>query len=200
MKWKREIKPSRAVVETVSPGQLGDAREWLQTQATSQQYKVHNLKWLLAHADDGVIWGRLDNGKLITSDSVAGDVSPELRAETLQSARLFSSQAELLLWRDGTNEWHARLISEATHGGDLVGNNAFDEGYILWGTDVEDKGDDFTLMRDGAQGLRHVVPMKVPGKFSEQNRPLRLCVRHYVEADESGFMRVVASRLFDLNV
>jgi CRISPR-associated protein (TIGR03984 family) len=73
--------------------------------------------------------------------------------------------------------------------------DAIDEGQILWGTDVEEEKGGFTVMRDGAQGLRHAVPLSVTGKFDEQTRPLRLKVRHYLEEDTNGFTRIVASRL-----
>ena len=42
------------------------------------------------------------------------EVSPKLRAKTLQQARLFGSDAEVLLWRDGDGAWMARAaISQA---------------------------------------------------------------------------------------
>ena len=55
-------------------------------------------------------------------------------------------------------------------------------------------------MSDGAQGLRHAIPLDVRGKFDESSRPLRLWVRHYLQDDESGFTRIVASRLFDVKL
>lgn len=193
---KREIKQHRAVVEPVVVDSLGDVKGWLQEQADK-----HNLKYLLAHADDGVIWGKVDtNGRLVTSDSVAPEVSPQLRAETLQQARLFAEHAELLLWRDGDNQWHARLIRDAAKGETATFTDAIDEPQVLWGTDPQPLGNDFTLMTDGAQGLRHAVPLRVEGKFDEASRPLRLLVRHYLKDDDSGFTRIVASRLFDLRL
>ena len=192
---KREIKRNPAVVQSVETNSIGDVRVWLQNQAVT-----HNLKWLLAHADDGVIWGRVDNGQLVTSDTVAPKVSPPIRAETLQQARLFAEHAELLLWRDGDNRWHARLIHNARDGEKPTFTDAIDEPQILWGTDPQPLANGFTLMSDGAQGLRHAIPLDVRGKFDESSRPLRLWVRHYVQDDESGFSRIVASRLFDLKL
>ena len=193
---KREIKQRPAVVEPVAVDSLGDVKSWVEKQAAK-----HGLKWLLAHADDGVIWGRIDaNGQLITSDSVAPHISPPLRAETLQQARLFAEHAELLLWRDGDNRWHARLIRDAAVEETPTFTDAIDEAQILWGTDPQPLGDDFTLMSDGAQGLRHAVPLKVEGKFDETSRPLRLWVRHYLKDDDNGFTRIVASRLLDLRL
>lgn len=195
---KREIKSHpaiAAVVESVTVESIKDVKDWLQTQAS--QYR---LKWLLVHADDGIIWGRMDNGGLVTSDSVAPEISPPLRVETLQQARLFARDAELLLWRDGDNRWHARLIREARDGETPTFTEAIDEPQILWGTDSQPLANGFTLMSDGAQGLRHTVPLVVTGRFDEASRPLRLWVRHYLKDDESGFTRIVASRLFDLRL
>lgn len=193
---KREIKPSPAVVEPIAVGDIDDIRAWLQTQANR-----HRLQWLLAHADDGVIWGRIaENGQLITADNVAPEVSPPLRSETLQQMRLFGEDGELLLWRDGDNEWHARLIRQPVDGEPPTFTEAIDELQILWGTDPNPLDSAFTLMSDGAQGLRHAVPLVVSGKYSEENRPLRLWVRHYLKYDENGFTRIIASRLVGLKL
>src|SRR5437879_2621870 len=95
----RTIKECRTVLQTVpveSP-----SRDWLQ-----QQARDCGLKYLLAHADDGVIWGRLDGEVLRIARDVAGQnpealaCSPPLRVETLQQARLFGKLAELLVWRE----------------------------------------------------------------------------------------------------
>lgn len=190
-----------ALLEPVPTDGLDDVRGWLEAQAAE-----YNLKCLLAHADDGVIWGRVNDDKtLVTSDSAFSQVSPPLRLETLQTARLFSKEAELLLWRDGDNKWHARLIKDAAKPEEALWRDSLDEPHILWGTDPGSSVDNFTLMSDGAQGLCHAVPLVVNppvGKkgFDEQSRPLRLWVRHYVQEDDNGFLRIVASRLTKLTL
>ncbi len=197
---KRKIEPHPAVVEPpVAVADIGDIKDWLQKHAVA-----HGLQWLLAHADDGVIWGRVDNGQFVTShdaaqnDNEAETVCPSLRLTTLQQARLFSQNAELLLWRDGDNAWHARLLREAKAGETPTFASGFDEPQILWGTDCRPLPYSFTLMTDGAQGMRHAVPLAISGTFKEEKRPLRLVVRHYIGEDASGFVRIVASRLVEL--
>lgn len=191
---RRELRTTcPAVVELVDQSHIGDVKEWLQNQAS-----IYGLKWLLAHADDGVLWGRVDNGKLVTSDSVAPEVSPPLRVKTLQQARLFAPHGEMLLWRDGDHQWHARLIRDAKTGETPAWHEAIDEAQVLWGTDTRALSNGFTLMSDGVQGLRHAVPLEVKGRYREHNRPLRLWIRHYLKDDEEGFARIVASRLLDL--
>lgn len=193
---KREIRNDRpAVIEPAKPVTFDNLKDWLQEHAA-----YHKFKWLLAHADDGVIWGRVDNGKLISSDSVVPDVSPPLRAETLQQARLFSEDGELLLWRDADNKFYARVIRKPADGEIPTFTETIDEPQILWGTDPTPKQNGFTMMSDGAQGLRHAVPLGVSGTFNEETRPLRLRVRHYLQEDATGFNRIVASRLFALTM
>lgn len=189
---KREIIQHPAVVELITVEAISDVKDWLQKHGAQ-----YDLKWLLAHADDGVIWGELRNKQLITSDSVAPEVSPPLRTETLQQARLFAEHAELLLWRDGDNQWHARLIRDAVEGENPTFTEAIDEPQLLWGTHGEHRNG-FTLLRDGAQGLRHAVPMELPLGENNKTEPPRLWIRHYLQDDQNGFTRIVASRLLDL--
>lgn len=190
-----------ALSQQIAASELTDVKGWLQAKAIEYQ-----LRWLLAHADDGVMWGKLDGGHLITSyDAVQADpeaqrVCPPLRLETLQQARFFAEHAELLLWRDGDNAWHARLISDSTNAQTAEWKDAIDEAHMLWGTDTRPLQHGFTLMSDGAQGLRHAVPLEVKGQFAEQKRPPRLVVRHYVKEDLTGFTRIVASRLVALHM
>lgn len=194
---KRELKADHpARCEVVDVEETIDVKDWLQKQA-----KERSLHYLLAHADDGVIWGRLDGEKLVTSfeaaknDEEARKVCPELRTKTLQQARLFADHAELLLWRDGDGKWRARLIENASNDTEAEWLEAFDEPQLLWGTGDRSLSHGFTLLEDGTQGLRHAIPCSV--KLKDEHH-IRLVVRHYV--NRQGFMRVVASRLVKLEV
>ncbi|MGH9850950.1 MAG: type III-D CRISPR-associated protein Csx19 [Blastocatellia bacterium] len=215
---KREIKPNGAQLLkpkfAVTEAELSDPRKWLQDQAREHSLK---LEWLLAHADDGVNWGSVDEqGALIISrdalekhrddgqgadydkDEVraALDACPPLRAATLQQARLFGAKAELLLWRDGDNQFYARIIADtaADAPDDAVDwREAYDEAQMLWGSKNNSIAlpHGFTLWRDGAQGLRHAAP---PFDGANETAPPRLVVRHYL-AKKEVFARVVVSRL-----
>jgi CRISPR-associated protein (TIGR03984 family) len=162
---------------------------WLDKQA-----KEHGLNYLLAHAEDGVIWGHFKDGKLVTS----GDVFPQcakLRSHTLQQCRVFGEKAEVMLWKVGQN-WKARSIED----GYLSKNDYICEKQILWGTQPEEehkKG--FTLVSDGSQGLKHAVPLTGINFNGKDSRPLRLKVRHYIDYDESGVARIYLSRLVNLD-
>ncbi len=190
---KREIINTAATCEAVKmDGFADEPTKWL-----SQQIHAHKLKYLLAHTDDGVIWGRLDGEELIISHDVAPKYSPPLRAETLQTARLFAHAGELLAWRDEAGEWVGRLIAEATPGATAEWAEAFEEQQVLLGTNAKPLERGFALMSEGSQGLFHVIPLN-PGQIDEQTRTLRLVVRHYLKADNYGFVRVSASRLISL--
>jgi CRISPR-associated protein (TIGR03984 family) len=148
----------------------------------------HHLRWLLAHADDGVIWGEVRENQLHLSSDVFPFVSPPLRAETLQQARLFGREAELLLWKKGTG-WQARVIQD----GSGEDGEYYDESHLLWGTDVEERQDGFALLREGQEGLRHAPPLP-----ENVHLPVRLRVRHYLAYDTDGQAYIAYSRLVDL--
>ncbi len=185
----------------------GDAalREWLLKKAGA-----HNLTTLLAHADDGVIWGSVSGGRLALSGDAFGEVSPPLRLQTLQQARLFGPDAEILLWRDGDGAHHARLICDVSEAQE--GKWCFDEPQIQWGDHIEEERDGFTLVADGQQGLLHAVPLsgiqayfdKPEDARSDRWHPLRLSVRHYVAGEgavareDDGALVIVQSRLTGL--
>jgi CRISPR-associated protein (TIGR03984 family) len=194
---QRQIKNHRAQATPLLQRQSAlpnskELRAWLEEQV--ETHASLNLQWLLAHADDGVIWGVVRDGALITFASVP-DVSPPLRLETLQQVRLFSSQGELMVWRDGDNFWNARLLCEVQADEDAAWFEAFDEPQMLWGTHGQHFGN-FTLLRDGAQGLRHAVPQHLPLEENGKTTPPLLWVRHYLA--EEDFARVEASRLLRL--
>ena len=163
-------------------------------------------KYLLAHAEDGVIWGRFDNNRLTTADQVFDkDIFrvdlPKLRLNTLQQCRIFGENGEILLWR--TDEgWQSRIIQDNSEVDYIT------EWQILWGTQEEigknntdGKKYGFTLLSDGSQGLKHAVPLKeITFKEDKEklHRPVRLLVRHYIDYNDSGIARIFLSRLVSL--
>ena len=171
-----------------------DPRGWLAKQMHQ------DMPWLLAHADDGVIWGKLqDNGTLLLSSDVFADpedspsVAVPLRALTLQQARLFGPVEELLIWR--TDEGFAgRLLNDDQ----LELETLPDEEHLLWHqgnpVKVEQKAG-FALLQEGQQGQRHAPPLIPQGK----RRPA-LTVRHYVDYDGEGQAYIALSRLVRLEV
>jgi len=153
------------------------------------------LCWLLAHAEDEVVWGRVENGKLLLSRP--GD----LRPATLLECRLFSQAGELLVWRaDGA--WEARLVKEDSNDKAV---KWIDEYQILWGSRVDSTAthvpEGFTPLIEVEQnGMRHRVPCAV-SDADLANARLRLQVRHYLDNDrDNGETSIVLSRLVKVGI
>ncbi len=173
----------------------------------TQQAKNYQLLYLLAHAEDGVIWGKFEiaTGTLKMAIEVFPECNfPELRLNTLQQCRVFGKAGEVLLW-SSSGKWRSRLILESK-ASDLVAKQQIgliSESQILWGTKGQEKKEDgFTLLSDGSQGLKHAVPLA--GINFEQNekelkRPVKLEIHHYFCYDSDGVARIFISRLVSLN-
>jgi len=163
-----------------------DLKSWLEEKA-----KEYQLKYLLAHAEDGVIWGKFQDGTLLTADT-AFSKFPKLNLCTLQECRVFSENAEVMLWKIDIG-FKARLIKDDN----LEEDKYIIENQILWGTHKEAEKNGFTLVADGQQGLRHAVPL-TDIFFKDNERPLRLTVYHYIDYNDSGVARIDLSRLVNL--
>ncbi len=199
---QRVIKQVRTTLKKIDAKNLNPIHDWL-----AQQAKQHGLRWLLAQADDGVIWGRMDGERLVTShDAARGNpqaqaVCPPLRDKTLQQARLFCECAELLLWRDGDGTMRARLIRDVSEG-ETSGQTAdqweqaIDEVHLLWGMDKppEPLAEGFSLWAHGAEGLRHAVPVTAAGA---NPTPPQFQVRHYLARTDHTYIE--CSRLRGLD-
>lgn len=203
----REIKEHHYTVkaDTVTFANDTALLSWL-----SEKMKSHQLTWLLAHAYDGIIWGKMkEDGQLALSHDAFSNVSPPLRLITLQQVRLFGEQAELFLWQDGNGAWRMRLVSDIKANSESEDDRTgwcFDEPQLQWGDDSEDEKEGFTLVTEGREGLRHAVPLsesEIPFDQPAEDRPdrwhpLRLGVRHYLQKEKNGMLRIVQSRLTGL--
>lgn len=168
-----------------------DPRVWFEAQLEDGAFE-----YLLVHADDGVIWGRRDaNNALRLSTDAFSDtktypaVAVELRATTLQQARLFGDGGEILIWRASQGFRGRRLMDDGGADSDV-----YDEAYLMWhqGNQPEEVGqkERFTLLKEGGQGPRHAPPVVPNGS----NRP-KLIVRHYIDYDDQDQAYVALSRL-----
>lgn len=168
-----------------------DVRGWLAGRMTE------DMPWLLVHADDGVIWGqRHPDGSLLLSSDVFHlksrypAIAVELRAPTIQQARVFGNEGELLIWREGK-----RLCGRIIKDGEAVPDSAWQERHLLWGIASGKPVQGFTLLVEGKQGPQQAVPLTASGR-----QRAALIVRHYVEADEDGRAAIVLSRLVDMGL
>lgn len=195
------MQPQNVKYDITSPDEIdtttvsSDLQKWLIDHATGCTY-------LLAHTLAGVVWGRFENGGWQTSHDIFPDHSPVLQTETLLQCCLFGAQTEVLLWRNDEG-WHARRITDQVLSEATELEQALDEEQMLWGTASEQQKNGFTLVHDGMEGLRHAVPLSLPTTAfqpAQNQRPLRLLVRHYIGDDEYGVARIVLSRLVDVYI
>ncbi|RIK82026.1 TIGR03984 family CRISPR-associated protein [candidate division KSB1 bacterium] len=164
--------------------------------------------FLLAHADDGVIWGKWTNGAIYTSHEIAPNISPPLLGKTLQQAFIFGAKSEIRLFRDELGEWTAREISNPASTTDYI-----IEWQILWGSEVVQMKpqvdallrNEFTHVRDKRQqGLDQVLPIPITQAeldiepADKAKRP-RLLVHHFIEYNDcTGEARIGLSRLVNV--
>lgn len=178
----------------------------------TEHLKKH--KFLLAFADDGVIWGKMDGEDLVTSNDIDPNVSPKLRGKTLQQAFLFDEKEEIRLFRDEifsdeNVQWQARLVRD---GGVFI-----NESHILWGDRAYPSQRQFThVFNARQQGLDLIVPIEVeydqidPGENLENDQAdqetkgekcIRLDIHHTVNySKETGEAYIAVSRLVELRV
>ncbi|MEM1255936.1 MAG: CRISPR-associated protein Csx19 [Cyanobacteria bacterium P01_H01_bin.21] len=170
-------------------------RAWIEKKADA-----HKLQYLLAHADDGVIWGRFNDKKLVTADEINDQKFkqfPKLRLDTLQQCRIFGEQGEVLLWRS-SNKLSARFISGNSD--QQLNPKPIREHQLLWGTHGIQHGN-FTLLRDGSQGLKHGVPLTKELQIDNNEKlanKICLVVHHYIDYDDDGLAHINLSRLVKL--
>ena len=166
---------------------MADPGAWLAAQA-----KQPGMDIVLAQADDGVIWGKVDGGQLKLAGNAHPEVKVEFRAVTLQQARLFGPAGELYVWRTADG-FAARMIADGNNPSD---DDCLEDRQWLWGT-LGDKGKaqgGFTLLVEGRQGLRHAPPITGLG----QEQRVMLTARHYLDYDDEGQAYIAGSRLTGL--
>jgi CRISPR-associated protein (TIGR03984 family) len=184
-----------SVLDQIEPAFADDRHfVWLGTQA-----RQHGLTTLLAHADDGLLWGTLQDGQVKLASQAFPERFPPLRSITLRQVWLFGEKAELFIWRTG-GEWRGRVLVDRASNTDWY----FDEAQIEVGDHAEEEHGSFTLVAEGQEGLYHAVPIplaQIPFTPDRRDRhhPLRLIVRHYLDRVEADGTVVIAhSRLVRL--
>ncbi len=153
---------------------------------------------LLAHTDDGVLWGQLVGAVLIWSSHEFNQLSPQWQRrvpqivllpqrKTLQQLRLFNESGELLIWRDG-DQVRSQLCLDNNEDKATIPQT-----YCLWGDQVVATIGKFKLLQEGERGLWHAPPLN-----GQDGNEARLTVHHYVDYDEMGQAYIYQSRLVHL--
>lgn len=157
------------------------------------------LRWLLAHGEEGVTWGRRASaGEWQLASTRFPEVAPPVRPETLSTLRLFGPEQEVLVWRtDG--ELRGRRASDDS---DAVPDwlRPRPERRVVLGDRLIERRDGFCRVAS-ATGAEQVLPFDLRQEQFRGRSPLRLVVRHHFESlAESGVVRVALTRLVDLVV
>jgi CRISPR-associated protein (TIGR03984 family) len=176
------VKPITAEIVTDQ-----DLQNWLGAQLNSDR------PYLLAFADDGVIWGRKVEDLFVTSHKIDPKISPELCKQTLQQAYIFGPKDEIFLFRDEIGEWKILHIKD--------GEEIIIESQILWGDLCANQPENgFTRMHDKTKGIvDQIFPLEVDELGTGQL--IRLDIHHNIEYDgETGEARISVSRLAGLRV
>jgi CRISPR-associated protein (TIGR03984 family) len=167
-------------------------REWLMEQ--TQIIDDEEFTYLLAFADDGVIWGRVDGNTLVIAHEASQKEDKknyaQLRGKTLQQAHLFGEYAEVRIFRDEMGKWQALLI---TNEGEVI-----TESQILWGDKRAEKDQPvspkFTKLLAERKGIPpQILPIERE-KYAE-GKYVRLEVHHMVDFNEDGEAYIKLSRL-----
>ncbi len=143
-----------------------DLRAWFE-----EQSKMGDGSWFLGFSDEGIIWGTIQDGHLITSGDDSPDL-PQLKPDTFQQGSIFGHRTEVRLWRDN-HVWHGCRIEEMP----CDAPKAFDEERIL--------------LRTKAYRVLAENKLLPAGQ-------LYLYLRHYISYNEDGQARIWLSRLFSL--
>lgn len=184
-KWERKAESVQATINThqidINP------IEWIVTNAQSDDL-------MLAHALDGVIWGRFINDRWATPST-----SPPLQLATIQQIRVFNAKYEYHLWKRRGDKWMVRKIVDGN--GDAGQNyKIIDEDQILFGTSNHLYEEHFSHMTQGEEGLVHAVPVPFEtdsiNTDRQPNKRAVLQVRHYLEPDQhTAVTTIIANRL-----
>lgn len=190
-----------------------DLLSWLEQQI--QAYTEIHLMYLLAHCENGVIWGKYHNNKLLLSSQAFPKLNPYLNLDwaSLHQARLFGELGELLVWR-GYDD-HFQAVLRRDYEGTAL--ECIDEDHLLWGdhidtetidlhnenknvatalpqhSNVDDPKKHFMPIMEGSQGIVHAPPLGDATPTEGKRASLR--VRHYLGEDDAGVVRICASRL-----
>lgn len=196
--------PAFCTIEAISGQDCAGWLAWVRGRGEAPS-TAGTPKWLLAHCDDGVTWGRFDSAGAgwRLSSQLFPDLSPDISETNLLEMRFFDDSSEVLIWRTDSG-FQGRRLADSGKGGSDKDDPLWpaSETRVLLGDRVlKPSIDGFTLVGDGT-GSRQAVPrVCLESDFTCGRWPLRLGVRHYFETDaDTGAVRVCAARLVGLSM
>lgn len=202
--------PAGCEIQQLEPNDIEAYVAWLLCEPDAVvPDSASGLKWALAHCDDGVTWGRRtgpDSPGWCFGSQFFLEACPAIRRERLQELRIFGKDAEVLIWRAGVG-LRGRVLRESDPRVDRNDPSnplrPSDECRIIRG-DPPDRDETHIISKSGFSqitdraGAEQVIPIEVSAQ-QLRKRSVRLCVTHYYEHDdESGSVRIAATRLVNL--
>ena len=175
------------------PTSFADAPGTWLTQWAQQLASADETVYVLIHADDGVLWGKIIDATVVTAP--ADPWVPTLRTKTVQQCRVFGSRGELFIWREAEDRWHGRVLIE-----EAANYCTIEEEQVLWGEMAKASTSSFTPLFEEGEGMHQVVPLIVTQAQVHAQHRVFLSVRHYLSEDDDGQSRIVYSRLNGLHI
>jgi len=172
---------------------------WVIDSVEPNDQNLKGITWLLAHCHDGVTWGCLHDDQSWRKSSVFFPaLCPCISKSNLLEIRLFGLEQEILIWRT-ENGFSGRRLFDSPETEPCGPCRPDDERMILLGSQVLEKTNDgFTHVRTKS-GMEQVFSLEFTDKEYAEGCLPYLMVRHYFEQDdETGAVRVAASRLVNV--
>lgn len=145
----------------------------------------HGDATILGHAFDGVLWGLVCSGRVVTPEGGA-----LLRAGTLLDLRVFNEARELRVWR-GESALLACEVRESSEGGLELAAFQERDYLLLSGPKKAAIEGDFARL-EGRAGQTHTPPL------IEGRAPAKIRVRHYLRQNEQGMLQMAEHRILSL--
>jgi CRISPR-associated protein (TIGR03984 family) len=161
---------------------------------------LKDIAWLLAHCHDGVTWGLFDNiiNDWLLSSTPFPKLCPRISESNLLEIRLFGLEREILIWRTKSGFSGRSMVDKP---GQKKNDpcRPDDEIRILLGDQVmATTKDGFTRVRTKS-GMEQAIPLVCTDRDYAEGRMPCLLMRHYfAQDDETGIVRVAASRLVNV--
>lgn len=200
MEYQKTLKPK--ITRKIIPPDFAESNGGWLVENTAELLESDKIGYVLIHADDGVLWGRIEDGRLVTPSR--DEWVPELRSKTVQQCRVFGSKGELFIWRESEGIWNGRLLIE-----DGTAYRSKERRAILYGSRIDSHPapQGFVSVIELGVGMRQIVPVEVPPEalkdderdFKEDWR-VALTVVEYSSEDDDGQVMIVCSRLKAVNV
>ena len=192
----------RIVQKNIPPDFAENNGSWLVENAADLLI-LNESGYVLLHADDGVLWGRIEGGRLVTPPP--SEWTPSLRSLTIQQCRVFNSKGELFIWRESEGVWNGRALIE-----DGSAYRSMEKSAILCGSRIvsHPAPQGFTPIIEPGVGMRQIVPVQIPDdalrkdnkrEFKDDWRVVLRVVEYFSE-DDDGQVIIVCSRLKAIDV